>query len=185
MADVRKRLQSAGFLPAVALLLWWAIRLSVQSRVSFETGIAVGALAHFGLMLALLYVIDSQNVGVDSFLGRFKVNLKPVVVYVCLAAGSVGAFHHGIAREATALHRLKREQFIEQSLADEEAYQALQEEDPRLQAMDRDTAIQRAKESLAFQFNPWWHITASLLVLLTVGLVSTLFVSALGQVLHR
>lgn len=182
---MRQRLQNVGFLPAIAILLWWTIRLSLQSRVSFETGIAMGALSHFGLMLLVIYIYDSQRVGLGSFLDRFRVNLKPVAVYVLLAAGSVGAFHHAIAREATALHRLKREAFIEQSLADEAAFRALQEEDPRLQAMDRETAIERAKDSLEFQFNPWWHVTASLLVLLTVGLVSTLFVSALGQVLHR
>ena len=101
-----------------------------------------------------------------------------------VAALSVGAYHHGVAAEQTAFRKLERERFIERSLGDEAAYAALQEQDPQLAALDRETALERAKESLRFQFDPRWHVTASLILLVATAASCALFATLMGGFLR-
>ena len=177
-------LQRAWFLPLSASAVWWLVRLSLLGRVPFETGIIVGSLLHFGLMIAMVFIHDVQsNRGLD-FIQGFKSNLRPAVLLACFGAASVGFLHHGVTAEATSLRKLERERFIEQSLSSDEAFALLQESDPQLAYMDRETARQRALDGLRFQFEPMWHVTASLLALLAAALSTTLFVTFVGRVLR-
>ena len=172
---MRASLRSVWSLPALCIALWWGARLSIAGRVSFETAIAIGSLLNFGLLLVIPFVSDFQMQHGAHFATRFKHNLRGAVVYSCLAALSVGAFHHGVAAEQTAFRKLEREQFIEQSLSDAEAYKELQQTDPRLAAIDRQTAQERAMDSLRFQFDPRWHVTASLILLVATAACCALF----------
>ena len=172
------------FLPLVAVLLWWTVRLSLLGRVPFETGVTVGALSNFGLLVLVAFLSDFVRNVPETFLHHIKSNLQPAVLFACLAAASVGLFHHGIAAEATALRQAERERFIEQSLSDAEAYAALQADDPQLAALDLETARQRALDGLRFQFNPLWHVTASLLALLMAALSTGLFVTFMSRLLR-
>ena len=176
--------QRAWFLPLSASAVWWLVRLSLLGRIPFETGIIVGSLLHFGLMIAAVFIHDIQcNQGADLIQG-FKSNLRPAVLLACLGAASVGILHHGVTAEATSLRKLERERFIEQSLSSDEAFAKIQEADPQLAYMDRETARQRALDGLRFQFEPMWHVTASLLALLAAALSTTLFVTFVGRVLR-
>jgi len=157
------------------MVLWWGVRLSIADRVSFEMAIATGSLVNFGLLLLIPFISDFQTQPDAHFAVRFKHNLKGAVVYSCMAAISVGAFHHGVAAEQTAFRKLEREQFIEQSLSDADAFAELQQTDPRLAAMDRETAKERALDSLRFQFDPRWHVTASLILLVATAACCALF----------
>ncbi|RPG80132.1 MAG: hypothetical protein CBC74_007030 [Crocinitomicaceae bacterium TMED114] len=174
-------LQKIWFFPVVASILWWTIRLSLLGRVPFETGVTIGALSNFGLLVLVIFLSDFWRDKADSFLQQLKANLQPGVLFACLAAGGVGLFHHGIAAEATALRQAERERFIEESLSDPAVYAELQAEDPQLAALDRDTAKQRALDGLRFQFNPMWHVTASLLSLLLAALSTGVFVTFLSR----
>ena len=184
MADWRALAQRPWFLPLAAGAVWWTIRLSTLGRIPFETGIAVGSLVNFALLILVVFFQDLLSPRGLDFLGRLKVNMKPAVLYACLSALSVGALHHGVTAEATALRKLERERFIEQSLSDEAVFLALQEADPQLANLDRGTTRERAMDSLRFQFDPLWHVTASLLALLAAALSTTLFVTFLRQVLR-
>ena len=176
---MRKRL---SFIVPAAVALWWVIRLgTVQQGLSFEAGITVGVLTHFALLLLVCSITAFQLVSPPSFIDSFKHVLRPAVLYALLAALSTVGFHHVAQSEATALRQLERERFIEQSLNDEAAYAALQESDPRLSSIDRDTARERAMDSLRFQFNPLWHFTASLLLWIAAAMSTALFTSLLGQ----
>ena len=172
------------FLPVVAVLLWWTVRLSMLNRVPFETGVTVGSLSNFGLLVLVAFLSDFVGKMPETFLQHLKSNLQPVVLFACLAAASVGLFHHGIAAEATALRQAERERFIDQSLSNPEAYAALQNEDPQLAAMDLETARKRALDGLRFQFNPLWHVTASMLALLMAALSTGLFVTFMSRLLR-
>lgn len=181
---MRYLLRKTWFFPIVATALWWTVRLSLLGRVPFETGVTVGSLSNFGLMVLVAFLSDFVRNVPESFLHHLKSNLQPAVLFACLAAASVGLFHHGIAAEATALRQAERERFIEQSLSDPEAYAALQADDPQLAALDLDTARQRALDGLRFQFNPLWHVTASLLALLMAALSTGLFVTFISRLLR-
>lgn len=181
---MRDLLRKTWFFPIVATALWWTVRLGLLGRVPFETGVTTGALVNFGLLVLCVFLADLVRGTQETFLGQLKQNLQPAVLFACLAAGSVGLFHHVVAAEATALRQAERERFIEQSLSDDAAYAALQAEDPQLAAMDRETAKQRALDGLRFQFNPLWHITASLLTLLLTALSTGLFVTFLHRLLR-
>ena len=163
------------FLPALGLILWWGARLGIAGNVSFEMAIAFGSLVNFGLLLLIPFISDFQAQPDAHFAVRFKHNLRGAVVYACLAALSVGVFYHVVAADQTAFRKLEREQFIEQSLSDADAFAALQKTDPRLAAMDRATAKARALDSLRFQFDPRWHVTASLILLVATSACCSLF----------
>ena len=184
MADVKSLSRTAWFLPAWGVVLWWTIRLGITGRVAFETAIAVGSLLNFGILLVLAFVSDFQSERGADFGIRFKQNLKGAILYSVLAALGVGAYHHGVAAEQTALRKLERERFIDQSLGDDMAYAALQEHDPQLAALDRETALERAKESLRFQFDPRWHVTASLILLVATAASCALFATLMGGFLR-
>lgn len=169
------------WLPAMAIALWWAVRLGTTGRVSFETGISIGVFVHFGLTLVVALVSAFQSFSDGSFVSRFKSSLRPTVLYALLAASSTVAYHHVVCAEATSLRMLERETFIDRSLADEASYAALQEDDPQLAMMDVETARERAKASLRFQFDPLWHFTASLLMWIAAAMSTVLFTSFLGQ----
>ena len=176
--------RTAWFLPASGIVLWWVVRLGITGQMAFATAIAVGSLLNFGILLALSFLSDFQSDRGADFGIRFKQNLKGAVLYAFAAALSVGAFHHGVASEQTALRKLERERFIERSLGDEAAYAALQEQDPQLAALDRETALERAKESLRFQFDPRWHVTASLILLVATAASCALFATLMGGFLR-
>lgn len=184
MADWRTLAQRLWFLPLAATILWWTVRLCTLGRVSFETGIAVGALVNFALLILVVFLQDRLSIPDADFIGRLKSNMKPAVIYACLAAVSVAGLHHVVAAEATALRKLERERFIEQSLSDKAGFVELQANDIQLANMDRETVRTKAMASLRFQFNPLWHMTASLLALLAAALSTTLFVTFIGQVLR-
>lgn len=116
---------------------------------------------------------------------RFKGVLKPAVVYALLATASTVCYHHVVFKEATALRELERSRFITSSLSDDAAFAELQAQDPGLAQLDRATAQKRAMESLAFQFNPWWQFTASLLMWIAAAMSTALFTSLLIQWLRR
>ena len=176
--------RTAWFLPAWGVVLWWTVRLGITGRVAFETAIAVGSLLNFGILLALAFLSDFQAERGADFGIRFKRNLQGAVLYAVVAALGVGAYHHGVSAEQTALRKLERERFIEQSLGDDVAYAALQEQDPQLAALDRETALERAKESLRFQFDPRWHVTASLILLVATATSCALFATLMGGFLR-
>jgi hypothetical protein len=102
-------------------------------------------------------------------------------LYALLASASTVCYHHVVCAQVTELRLLERERFIDQSLSDESAFAALQEDDPALAAMDLDTARERAKSSLRFQFDPMWHFTASLLMWVAAAMSAVFFTSLLGQ----
>ena len=156
-------------------MFWWAARLSIVGSLSFEMAIAFGSLVNFGLLLLISFISDFQAQPYAHFAVRFKHNLRGAVIYGCLAAISVGVFHHVVAAEQTAFRKLEREQFIQQSLSDADAFAVLQKTDPRLAAMDRETAKARALDSLRFQFDPRWHVTASLILLVATAACCALF----------
>ena len=168
------------WIPLLAIALWWAVRLGTTGMVSFETGISIGVFVHFGLTLIVALTAAFQNVGSD-FVARFKSALRPTVLYALLAASSTVAYHHWVCAETTSLRLLEREAFIDRSLADEATYAALQEEDPQLAMIDVETARERSKASLRFQFDPLWHFTASLLMWIAAAMSTVLFTSFLGQ----
>ena len=184
MADVRSVLRTGWFLPTVAAALWWTIRLGLMGRIAFETAVAAGSLINFGLLLLLAFTADFQSQPGDDFGIRFKRNLKGPFLYACVAAIGVGAFHHGVAAEQTALRKLQHERLIEQTLSDDAAYAELQATDPQLAQMDRETARERALDSLRFQFDPRWHITASLIVLVATAASCALFATLMGGFLR-
>ena len=169
------------WLPVLAVAIWWAIRLGTTGLVPFETGISVGVFTHFGLTLVVALIAAFQVVGEPSFISRFKASLKPAVLYALLAAASTVCYHHVVCAENTALRMLERETFIDRSLADETAFAALQADDPQLAMMDIETARERAKASLRFQFDPLWHFTASLLMWIAAAMSTVVFTSFLGQ----
>ena len=169
------------WLPLLAIALWWAVRLGTTGMVAFETGISIGVFTHFGLTMIVALIAAFQIVGGDSFIARFKSSLRPTVLYALLAASSTVAYHHVVCSEATSLRMLEREVFIDQSLADEASFAALQKDDPQLAMMDVETARERAKASLRFQFDPLWHFTASLLMWIAAAMSTVLFTSFLGQ----
>ena len=181
---MRASLRSVWFLPTLGIALWWAIKLAVAATVPFETAIAIGSLVNFGLLLLIAFISDFQTQPEAHFAVRFKHNLRGPIVYGCIAALSVGAFHHGVAEEQTAFRKLERERFIEQSLSDDEAFAELQQTDPRLAAMDRETAKDRALETLRFQFDPRWHVTASLILLTATAACCALFATLVAGFLR-
>ena len=168
-------------IPWVAILVWWFIRLGTVSTLSFETGITLGVLSHFGLLLCCCLFFVYQRLEDNSLIHRFKTALRPAVLYALLAATSTVGFHHVVCADSTAFRKMEREQFIERSLADEAAYIEFQKQDERLAAMDRNTAKQRALEGLRFQFDPLWHFTASLLMWVAAALSTSLFTAMTGQ----
>ena len=184
MADVKGLARTVWFLPAWGVVLWWTVRLGITGRVAFETAIAIGSLLNFGILLALTFLSAFRSERGADFGFRFKQNLQGAVLYAVVAALGVGAFHHGVAAEQTAFRKLERERFIEQSLGDDAAYAALQEHDPQLAALDRETALERAKESLRFQFDPRWHVTASLILLVATAASCALFATLMGGFLR-
>lgn len=184
MAEVRGLTRNEWFLPAVAVALWWTVRMGMLGRVSFETAVAAGSLVNFGLLLAMAVVSDFMSKPGDDFGTRFKRNLKRPFLYACAAAIGVGAFHHGVAAEQTALRKLQHERLIEQTLSDDAAYAELQAGDPQLAQLDRETARNRALDSLRFQFDPRWHITASLIVLVATAASCALFATLIGGFLR-
>lgn len=184
MADVRSLVRRTWVLPTVACVIWWLVRWVVVGKVSSETGIVLGSLLHFGLLTLVVSTFDFQHDVPESFLLQLKRNLQPAVLFAVLAAANVGMFHHVIASDSTAFRRLERERFIEEQLADEEAFAALQEADPQLAGMDVETARARALEGLRFQFNPLWHVTASLLTLLLTALTTGFFVTFMSRFLR-
>ena len=167
--------------PLLAIAVWWAIRMVTTGQVSFETGISIGVFGHFGLILVVALVAAFQGQDAPSFIERFKNSLRPTVLYAILAAGSTVAYHHVICAESTSLRMLEREAFIDRSLADEAGFAEIQAADPQLAAMDVETARERAKASLRFQFDPLWHFTASLLMWIAAAMSTVLFTSFLGQ----
>ena len=92
MADWRTLAQRLWFLPLAATILWWTVRLSTLGRVSFETGIAVGALVNFALLILVVFLQDRLSIPDADFIGRLKSNMKPAVIYACLAAISLFYF---------------------------------------------------------------------------------------------
>jgi len=176
--------RTVWFLPASGVVLWWSVRLIITGQMAFETAIAVGSLLNFGILLALSFLSDFRSERGADFGIRFKQNLQGAVLYAVVAALSVGAYHHGVAAEQTAFRKLERERFIERSLGEEAAYAALQEQDPQLAALDRETALKRAKESLRFQFDPRWHVTASLILLVATAASCALFATLMGGFLR-
>lgn len=164
-----------------SLILWWGIRWGTVGLWSFEVGITVGVMLHFLLLLSTSFIFGIERIEAVSFIERFKSSLKPSVLYALLAAGSTVLFHHGLQAEHTALRQLERERFIEQSLADDASYLALQENDPGLVAIPREEARQRALDSLKFQFDPRWHFTAALLLWISAAMTTALFTSGLCQ----
>lgn len=169
------------FIPWIAILLWWLVRLGTASNLPFEMGITLGVLSHFGLLISCCLFFVFQRFEDNSLIYRFKTALRPAILYALLASMSTVGFHHVVCAESTAFRKMEREQFIERSLADEEEYAVLQEEDERLAAMDRDTAKQRALEGLRFQFDPLWHFTASLLMWVAAAMTTSLFTAMTGQ----
>ena len=169
------------WIPLWAIALWWTIRMTTTGRVSFETGISIGVFLHFGLVLVVALVAAFQVQGAGSFVDRFKASLRPTVLYAILAAGSTVAYHHAVCAEATSLRILEREAFIDRSLTDDASFALLQDGDPQLAMMDVETARERAKASLRFQFDPLWHFTASLLMWIAAAMSTVLFTSFLGQ----
>ncbi|MCH1582827.1 MAG: hypothetical protein L7S63_06910 [Flavobacteriales bacterium] len=167
--------------PAIAVLLWWTIRLSTTGRVPFETGISIGVLVHFALLIGVALTAAFQRIEGAEFIDRFKLALRPVVLYALLASVSTVCYHHVVCAQATELRLLERERFIDQSLSDEAAFAVLQENDPALAAMDLETARERAKSSLRFQFDPLWHFTASLLMWIAAAMSAVFVTSLLGQ----
>ena len=170
-----------GWLPVLAIAVWWGIRLGTLGAVPFETGMTTGVLVHFALLVAISLVYGFQSVDHVSLIHRFKHVLKPAVLYALLASASVVAFHHGVCAELTALRKTERERFIAQSLSDDAQFLALQSQDPGLAHLDRETAKERALQSLQFQFNPTWHFTAALLMWMAAALSTALFTAILGQ----
>ena len=144
---MRNSVRSVWFLPALSIALWWAIRLGIEARVPFEIAIAIGSLVNFGLLLLISFISDFQTKPGAHFALRFKHNLRGPVVYACIAAFSVGAFHHWVAAEQTAHRKLERARFIEESLSDEASFSELQEADPRFATLDKETAKKRALDS--------------------------------------
>ena len=181
---MRNLARIAWFLPAFGTILWWTVRLGMSANVPFETAIVVGSLVNFGLLLIIAFVSDFLSEPDADFGLRFKNNLKGSFLYACIAAISVGAFHHGVAAEQTALRKLERERFIEQSLSDDEAFADLQKNDPQLANLDRETARKRALDSLRFQFDPKWHVTGSLIVLVATAASCALFATLIGGYLR-
>jgi hypothetical protein len=167
--------------PAIAVLLWWTIRLTTTGRVPFETGISIGVMVHFALLIGVALTAVFQRIEGAGFIDRFKLALRPAVFYALLASASTVCYHHVVCAQVTELRLLERERFIDQSLSDESAFAALQEDDPALAAMDLDTARERAKSSLRFQFDPMWHFTASLLMWVAAAMSAVFFTSLLGQ----
>ena len=64
------------------------------------------------------------------------------------------------------------------------AIAALQETAPQLAALDRETALERARESLRFQFDARWHVTASLILLVATAASCALFATLMGGFLR-
>lgn len=166
---------------STALLIWWTVRLSTRGALSFEDGISIGVMSHFGLIVLLTLWFGLQSIGPTSFIDRFRSVLKPAVLYAMLASGSTVLFHHVVCAEMTELRQLERERFIGQSLSDEDTYRELQAEDPGLADLPREVARQRAMDSLKFQFDPRWHFTAALLLWMAAAMTTALFTSGLCQ----
>lgn len=182
MAEVPGSLRNRlSLIPYLAILLWWVIRLSTTGRLSFEAGITLGVLSHFGLLIASSLTPVFQGVESPHFIDGFKHSLRPAALYAMLAAVSTVAFHHVVQKQATELRQLERERFIAQQLGSDASYAALQAEDPQLAQLSREDARQRAMESLRFQFNPLWHFTASLLLWIAAAMSTSFFMSLLGR----
>ena len=168
-------------MPFLAISVWWGVRLGTLGTLPFETGMTIGVLAHFGLLVTASVVVGFQSTELHGLIDRFKHILKPAVLYALLASTSTVAFHHGVCAELTALRKTERERFIEQSLSDDDQFAALQKEDPGLASLDRETAKERALQGLQFQFDPIWHFTAALLMWMAAALSTALFTAILGQ----
>jgi hypothetical protein len=168
-------------LPLVAILLWWIIRLSSTGAITFNGGLTLGVLSHFALLIVSALTPVFQGLKPDSFILGFKQCLRPAVLYALLAALSTVAYHHAVQSESTALRKLERERFIDQQLGSEDAYAALQADDPQLSGLTRSEAHERAMDSLRFHFNPLWHFTASLLLWVAASMSTALFIAGLWQ----
>ena len=182
MAEVKDALQERlSLLPYLAILLWWFIRMATTGRLTFEAGITLGVMSHFGLLILSSLTPVFQGIETPHFIDGFKSALRPAVLYALLAAVSTVGFHHVVQRHATELRQLERERFISQQLGSDASYAALQAEDPQLAQLSREDAQQRAMESLRFQFNPLWHFTASLLLWIAAAMSTSFFMSLLGR----
>lgn len=163
-----------------------AFKWSLGGSVNAERLVALGGMYHWSALTALtagwsIWMVRNQA-STRSFWGDFQLLSRPVFLYALLAAGSVYAWNHGIAREATELRKALRLAQIEEHAATDASYaEFVAQQSPEQQAAfpEKEEYRKQATEQVEWMLSGGVTFVLSLLMYLFAALVLSLCATVL------
>jgi hypothetical protein len=158
--------------------LWLVTKSVLMFLVPLETGIIAGTLLNlFFIMLIAVYTIHRRlrHKQSSNFIDDARAVMRSTVKYALLATVLFTVYMYGIAREITDAHQAGIEAEIHSHFATDEAFDLFIKENPRLEGIDRETALQESLDS--FRLYASWYVqtTLSLLGLMVFATLAAVF----------